>query len=231
MKPILLGILPLLLSCTTVNATGINILSEEHHIQGVAGTEYYPHNYLEYDVSGTHPISASVSGEYYNSWSSIANPCASRASAGNFEIDVWAQYDSIADGTSIYTFTTDYNSLELNAFVYIESPVPMENVGFSLVDLTDSATILSYVFTNDGQYIYDFSLTEEVIVDPMHTYQLSMHAWAAQGTMEGGGTTAESRLKCSLLSLPQPVPEPSTALLFILGLAVLSSKCRLRRVS
>ncbi len=229
MKRILSGLIAVLLFSPVVNATGINVLSEEHHIKGEAGIYYEPRVgeprvFLHYDILDDQPVSYSVSGEYLNPGDTQGNPCLSSASAGNFEINAEAWYDSRAEATSIYTFTTDYSRFTLSAYVAFESIVGGPRAEISLVDLTGSSAV-EYSFEQKDFFAEDFYLTTTLYVNPSHEYQLTLYANSFDGLpfVEGGGT-AETNLRCNLFAQPSPVPEPSTILLVALGFTGLLGK-------
>lgn len=212
----------LVLSCSCVHATGINILSEEHHLWGSAGVYYILQDFLQYDVIGSQPVSASVSGEYYFPWDTSPNPCASSASAGNFAIEVLAMYDSTANAISTYTFTADYNRLSFAGSVFMQY-VLSSSAFVSLYDMTGQVSLFSQTLTSyweeNGWQEY-FTWEEEFAVSQGHVFLLTLAASASEGPMAWGGTTEWKRLQCALSSAPQPIPEPGTALSFLLGLAV-----------
>lgn len=226
MKCVVMAALNILLLSPVVNAMGINMLSEKHHVWGTAGESFFLYPFLEYDKIGDQPISISVSGEYYNPWSHSPNPCASSAVAGNFAIEVLAMYDSTANAYSTYTFTPEYDQLSFSTVASMQYILP-STVSFTLNDLTDKVTLLSKKFTSywdENGWQEHFTFSQEFEVSSNHVYQLSLFASASEGPMADGGTSEWKHLQCFLSSQLQPVPEPETALLFTFGLLIFTSK-------
>lgn len=227
---IVAAIWPFFLSCSVGYAAGINILSEVHHLWGEGGAEYYLYPSVRYDVVSGETVGISVSGEYYNPDDSFPNPYASSASAGNFAIEVLAMYDSTANATSTYTFTTEYNFLTFAGLAYMQYVLP-SSLSLSLYDLTNQTTLFHGDFTSfwgEEGWQEQFSWAAEFSVVPGNLYGLSMAAFASEGSMVGGGTSEWKGIRCNLSSHPQPVPEPATSCLFVLGMAVLACKRKLK---
>jgi hypothetical protein len=224
MKRIILGILVVMLLCPVASATGINILSETNHIWGWAGQDDTPGEISEkYDKVSNQAISASASGYYFDYGQLELSK--SSASAGNFDIALKAgRWSARALGESTYTFTSDYTNLSLSAFGYIDNTCGLDYAALSLTDLTIDKTIFNYYSYGEPPvyyHVYDFNFTEELNIDPNHTYQLYMFAEA--GT---GDSFSFSRLNCNISSQqstpcpgPTPIPEPATMLLMGTGIA------------
>jgi hypothetical protein len=229
LKTFILSVVVIFVVYSRVDALGINLLSQSHHIWGWAGQNDDPgETYDFYDLSDSHSISAKAEGYYYD-YSPDLEYSISSASAGDYLISVkggrWAAW---ASGESTYTFTSDFNQLSLSAFGHSDNTCMCDTVKLYLYDLTAGTMAFSYIFQsywpdpwedpNQQRPVYDFEINKNIAIIPSNIYQLYMFAEA--GT---GDSPASSSIVCSVFSknssVPaSPVPEPSAILPFCVGI-------------
>lgn len=226
MRWLQLALLSVFLTSPPLHATGINLLSEEHHIWGAAGKDGAGETLSVYALSDTRPVTHAVQGYYFDSPQEL-EVSESKASAGNWTLDVaagrWAAY---AFATSIYTFTPAQNLLDLTVSGYADSNIFFDYVSLALTDLDSGSELFSFNFhayeaPSPAYYISTFTLSQSLSLQSNHSYQLILYAQATPAD-----SPTFSGLTCSLSAQPSPVPELETALLFSLGLAVLAMMYR-----
>lgn len=231
MKRIALGFLVVMLFCPAVNATGIQILSEIHHVWGNAGEDSYPGEKLEqYDFVSRQPVYGSASGAYYWMYPDSLEASYSNAFAGNFQIELNAgRWSADAFAESTYVFVSEFNNLIVSAFGGADQTHMADSVSLSLVDLTTGSDVFRYSFNAYLSQsivnifpIYSFNFTESLSIDPGHLYQLSLYGEATRGD-----SPANSYLVCDILSQPIAMPESGTGMMLFIGLLALSKKRRL----
>ncbi len=200
--------------------TGMNILSQTHHIVGYAGFTGAEGGYHPYDITASHPISLSVT-----SWSSDFDYDYYEAgsSTGFFSVSAYANrwYSrAVAESTYVFQMEDDSETLTFSvhgwrSFHYFESTVEL-----TLKDLTTGTILENYVDSGpyDETFPYLIAWTGVYTVDPAHIYSLRLYAWA-----DGGDSWADTFLAVS-------IPAPGAMMLGIIG-AGLVGLCRRRKAA
>ncbi len=190
---------------------GIELLSESHHIWGSAGDPAL--SYESYDITSSHPISHTANGLSVDVDTDPPEPQRSSATVGNFEQEVGGQrwsYNAFAE--SSYIFKIDYDKLTLNASGYTDQTHGLDEVRVSLFDMNDNVEFLSAASAYSWQdFMQIFYLQSSFSLNTNHLYKLYMYSEST-----GGDSPAGSYLEANLSS--QPVPEPTTMILFGTGL-------------
>ncbi len=179
----------LILALAQVACGGITPVSEWHHISGSAGFE----DVQSYDQSAAYPISASATGVGY-----YGDPVTASSSAGNHAVAASVSgsiFSGIATATSIYVFTPQYATLELQiagaAGRYAWDGCELE---YRLTDRTLNQTILSYTSpTSPDDELVLVDDFHRIAVHTGHEYELFLSAVASQGddSMPSSWLTAE----------------------------------------
>ena len=210
MRTYLLGfciivILSTIPSKTLASYAGIEILSEEYHVDGsYNGLRYVP-NPIEigdsYSFTGSSPKHGRVEG--YGAYA--------ESSANAFSLSVSADggnnngyFEAIASGTWDFRPVTD--SLDIMCY-FNWSGVALELATITLKDTTLDSTLLFLVWDNEDVSERPYEYTCELEVDINHEYNLSMHlpVWGYENAYGTGDLTV-------LIT-----PEPATLLLLGLG--------------
>ena len=225
-----ISILLLLSTQALANPVGIGYISQTHHIQGSAGYEVN----ATYDYDSNDTLSASADGS-----STYFGPDHSEAEAG--DLGVYAEATGVfswATAKSTYVFNVSSEDLTLHTWGYsLSGGLPDESQStIKLTDLTLNQELLfdDFVYqpavgepVGAGSF-YSFDNEYEFLLNKDHIYELSMESF----TNTGQGGIYESLLHADMSAFTT-VPEPSTLLLLVAGLAGGSAfsrrKVKLRR--
>lgn len=207
------------------SVTGIQVVSEEHHVWGFAGsdTDWTPGgNQESYDQTAPNPLDVSVTGTYIDSW----GPCTltSRSVTGDFHVETHATYwFSRAYAQSSYLFTPQAG-VDALTFGLVGSGcgvgIPDEtNIQFTLDDLTAEGTLASLTAPSSiddwggpmSPSSWSVASDTTYDVDPTHTYCLTLYACAGGG--DGWRDTYGD------VSVQAVIPAPGALLLSVIGAA------------
>lgn len=201
------------LFCFTASAgvKGITILSQEHHVSGLAkGT-------LEsdsYDITDTAAVSGSALALWWDEGRySEDDPGINRvnSSAGNFSViavdqSIWTFTDSRATAESTYTFSPIATRLQFQYSGAVEMHFFENIVSVSLYDITDDIPVDFRKWTTEISSGISFTEDVSYTLDPSHIYQMQLYATVLAGDNPG----VTSSLEVSI------IPEPFS--LVVLGL-------------
>jgi hypothetical protein len=208
--------------------SGIQLVSEQHHVWGYAGSEtmYGPGGtQVPYDQTSSGPLYVSATGTYMDpymgEWSLTA-----WSSAGNFSSEALSTYwFSRAHGESTYVFLPEAGTGALTFTLSGSGDgvgLPESHIGFTLADLTTGVSLASLLAPADADWhewsTWSYNWTETHWMDPTHTYVMTLSASA-----EGGDGTRHAILG---LDVRPAVPAPGALLLAAIGVACLGWRRR-----
>jgi len=214
------GLMPVMFVSTSYAATGINIISQTHHVWGnitVDGNVSDP----SYDITDIVPVSGSCS-EYVDPQ---IGTITQSSSTGNFTVDTTSTQSGYggymvsarAFAQIDYTFRPQTDSLQI-AFSGDNGIHPWESgVAFLLKDLDTSGVLDSRSWETE----YAQGWVDDILpyygsyaVIPNHTYSMTISAHSHIGDIGDGYAHLEAVV----------TPEPATLLLLGLGAATLIRK-------
>lgn len=202
--------------------SGLDLLSQQHHVWGSAGGGYEPPGVSEsYDLAGSRPVFGSASGiEAMEPWDGY--PVTASSYAGFFRVAAHGvRWTGFGHAESVYVFqpSQDTTVLTLDARGWRFGHPFEVNMEFTLTDLA-TTTVMEHVvwpdwtpesyYEIDDEYWYDrFTWSEVYSIDPDHTYSLHLYAVAHGGDSEGD---------CYMeVSLNRMIPAPGAILLGAFG--------------
>ncbi len=210
-------------------ATGIDLLSQDHHVWGSAGsaTQYYPGGtQASYDQTSSDPLDVLVNGTYMDPYFGEVGLTA-WSKAGDFHVQTRGVYwfsEAYAQSRYVFVPRTEVGALsfQLSGSGYGVGLAQETNIKLVFDDLTTGTSLASLVGPGDavpGSGNWDslartWSMTWDTTysVDPTHTYGLTLFAYA------GGGDDARgARLDLEVWPL---VPAPGALLLTAMGAAL-----------
>ena len=207
----------LLTSNSDIQATieGAILISQTHHVWGVADGGTYPSD--SYDVTDSIPLSEDASAVWYEDWYGTEENTYASSYAGDFRVGTSQQgpiwwHSSYAHAESVYMLQPTTESLQINFTGRVPGLDFEHEVRFSLSDTTDNFVLDSYVWTADLDYLY-FDSTRNYTVNPSHNYELLLHAYSSAS--DPYPYNSYSELEATI------VPEPATLLLLGLGAVML----------
>jgi len=216
-------------------ATGIDLLSQDHHVWGSAGsaTQYYPGGTeVSYDQTSSDPLDVLVNGTYLDlSLGEMGLTAWSKA--GDFRVETQGAYwFSEAYAQSEYVLAPQVEvsalSFQLSGSGYGVGLSNETNIRFALDDLTTGTSLVSLVAPGDAvpgpsdwdssARVWSMAWDGRYPVDPTHTYGLTLSAYAG----DGDGTRG------ALLDLDvwPLVPAPGALLLTVIGAALVGWRRR-----
>jgi hypothetical protein len=202
----------ILASSASAAITGINIVSQTHHVWGGAGDQ-------SYDLTDSNPLTGGVVYYYNGHGDGYAS-----SSAGDFSVSAYTGQlfnsvpTSYAESTYLFKPTTTLLSLSAHA-VYGIYYSWQTSAGFTLTDVTDSLVVeslspLFWYLNKYGHPAAQIDWQNDYVVNPLHQYELHMLAHECIG--EGGGDTTSLSMIIT--------PEPATLLIFALGGVIMRKK-------
>ena len=248
MKKSILGAICLTICLVTIssaNPTGINILSASVHISGY-GFAYYQNDFDfdTYDFLDNQPLTAEISGSVlaysYNAASNAwfgstgdipissspwgpdlgwAPDWADSLSIGvfteNWTDDTGGDSQAHATAQAAYIFTTQTDSLDLA--ISLRTTGGYSEIWFG--DLTDDIQLLNYQYDApiSPSSIYTYSDTLNYTLDPAHLYGLQI----TTQSHSHWDTYSQTQLHTALISGPAIIPAPGALLLTTIGLTIL----------
>jgi hypothetical protein len=206
---ILLGIV-LFCAAASASVTGINILSQEHHVSGYAyGTSVND----SYDETETFSVIESASALWWGTESyTEENPGTTEvsSSAGDFSVTaedrsccIWTGSWAVADST--YTFSPLTANLQFQYAGSVDMHEFENKVSVSIYDITASQSVDYREWTTEIGI--SFNENTNYILDPGHQYELQLYAEVSIGDTPD----VTSSLEVSI------VPEPCTLALLGFG--------------
>ena len=207
-------------------ATGIELISVEHHVWGSAGREtmYGPGGTeVFYDQTSPDPLHVSVTGTYWDPWAGRERPLVAWSEAGDFRAQAHGTYwFSEAYAQSIYVFTPQVGAhaltFELSGSGDGVGLSAESNIRFALDDLTAGTSLALLTAPSEldwqaGQWsCWSLDRIDTYFVDPAHTYGMTLFAYAGNGD----GTRGAS-LDVDVLPI---IPAPGALLLAVIGTAL-----------
>jgi hypothetical protein len=148
------------------------------------------------------------------------------SSAGNFSTEAFSTYwFSRAHSESTYVFLPEAGVRALTFTLSGSGDgvgLPESHIGFTLEDLTTGASLASLLAPSDADWrewsTWSRDWTETCLIDPTHTYAMTLSASA-----EGGDGTRHAVLGLDVLAV---VPAPGALWLTVIGIACLSRRRR-----
>ena len=209
-------------------ATGIQLISEQHHVWGYAGsdTQYGPGGTeVRYDQTSSDPLHVSVTGTYWDDRLGGAVGLTSWSRAGDFSAEAFSTYwfsQAHAESTYVFLPQADVRALTFQLTSSGDGVVlPESHIAFSLIDLTTGTLLSSLAAPSDPDWhngsTWSCDWPRTCPTDPTHTYAMTLFASA-----DGGDNTRHALLDMDVLTA---VPAPGALLLALLG-AVLASRLR-----
>lgn len=212
-----------LLVSSQVNANGIDVLSEYHHLWGQT-TRFPPTEFFSFDVVANQPISFSTD--------QITPPDGTtfypvEAEAGDFRVRTntffAARLNAYAE--SSYRFTPEWTQLSVSAFGEGVGWIDSFDYSYSILTLLDTTTgdlLLSTMFgerPDDANPVpawhYNFSDTYLFDVNPNHVYELNILSGSLSHELRRGDTILQAEL--SAVPIPAVTWLLGTALIGLLG--------------
>lgn len=211
---IALTIITVLFFWGSAGATCIDMLNETHHVWGKNGNIIVD----EFDITSSSPVIGSATGVVR--WNDNYYSLSAEAYAGDFAVGTHTElYYGYATAESTYIFQSQSDKINMRLSVDLEGDHFSEMNGSAfLKNLTTEEILLDYnTFVNDFQPDYSGRLYIERLftfsLSPYDTYEFTISSWST-GSDEGFSTTS---LLGYISADPQPVPEPTTMLLFVIG--------------
>lgn len=196
------------------NLSGIDVLSESHHVWGSTRTITQPWIDFSYDITSNDPVSFSTQQVLVNG--QILDR--SEAEAGNFRVqtDVRRSVRPGAYAQSTYRFSPEWTQLSLHAFGEgggrWDSYNNSESI-ISLLDITIDKVLLSERFGEMPEdasgltgWPYNFADTYLLAVNPKHIYELNLFSKTLGDENRNGATILQAELSA--------VPIPAAFWLF-----------------
>ena len=197
---------------------GINILSQNHHIWGEAGSNYRREEvYRNYDVTSDGPLHSRAEG--FTEDFGWLDPEVAESWAGDFRVRTFTQrWNGEALAESTYTFQAESDKLVLDVIAYDDSTHQAPTIWYDIVNTVTGIQVSSsrYDSAHHDAWRGGFLDTTEHLElsinhDQIYELHLFVNGW-------GGDDVASTYLSVNLESVV-PNPEPATILLFSLGLA------------
>jgi hypothetical protein len=214
------GLMPAVFVSTGYATTGINIISQTHHVWGTAGGTLSDSTY---DYTSSAPVSGSASALWWEDGSGYTeeNPGTNfeTSFAGDFHIyardeSCWTFTGSRSFAESTYLFTPQTDQLQIQ-FTGINGDMYLSRVSFSLFDTITNSMVDSHELPSAYQHfdaVIDW--TGNYAVTSGREYALTLYARAIVGD--------SPYFTCELFA--NITPEPATLLLLGLGAMMLRRK-------
>ena len=217
--------------------TGIDLISQEHHVWGSAGssTQFFPGGTeVSYDQTSSGPLDVSVSGTYMHPFYGEF-PLTARSQAGDFRVETQGVYwfsEAYAQSRYVFAPQAEISGLRLqfSGSGYGTGLSSETNVRFALDDLTAGTPIGSLAAPGDPVSPDDlggwdwppstWSLMWDSTypIDPTHLYAMTLFAYAGGGDAERGALLD--------VNVQAIVPAPGALLLAVIGAALVGWRRR-----
>jgi len=222
-------VLALMGQISALGASGIQLISQEHHVWGSAG---FPIATF-YDETSASPLHGSVTGILVDPYGGGEIALDATSDAGGFEVQACADgyffAEAFAQSTYVFRPEADVRKLmfELDSWGYGVGLSDETNIQFTLEDLTAGTSMAFLVAPSPPDWEiwpqwYDdwaHASTDIYAVDSTHLYRTTLFAYAGHG--DGGRVTF---LDVNV----SPIPAPGALLLVCIGAACVANG-RIRR--
>jgi hypothetical protein len=199
-------------SIVSANVSGIDLISQTHHVYGRAGWT----DPDTYDYTDNVQVNGTVSGIGMDGYPGSASSYAGDFTVEAFAIGDYASRESLAESTYLFTPTNPVLTMTFTGEGTTSGGGFEANSEFSFYDITNDLEIDSHYWQGSAevpfQYVIDWD--EFYTVDPSHQYQLCIYAEAGFGS-EGG--YYQSLLNVSITTEPIANPAPSAIILGGIG--------------
>jgi hypothetical protein len=192
--------------------TGIEILSETHHVWGLAGGTIQSNSY---DYTSIFPVSGTASSEWwdegpYTPTSPGINTVSSYA--GNFAVgadtdDCWVFTGSYAYAESTYLFRSNRPNLQIHFTGYVDMHSFENEASYSLIG---DGIMDSHVWVTENPSGFPIDYLAVYSVNPGSIYELTLHSHVSVGDWPWVSSSLQAAV----------IPAPSALLLGSIGVGL-----------